>query len=86
MDHAEGCRMVEFERGDNAGEYVEYSVEYRQECCCKDRYPVDSSYLVGGEDELLGRNEEGGVYVRNSVCCNACFRNGHSKDHGRCEE
>jgi len=29
MDHAEGCRVAEFERGDKAGEYVEYSVEYR---------------------------------------------------------
>jgi len=49
--------MGELEKGDKAGENAEDGGERCQKCYCKDCYPVESSYLVRGEDKLIGRRE-----------------------------
>ena len=49
--------MAELKRGDKEGENAEHGGERCQERYCKDCYPMESSYLVRGEDKLIGRRE-----------------------------
>ena len=48
--------MAELQIREKAGEHAEHGVEYCQECYCNGCHPVESSYLVRGED----KSKEGG--------------------------